>query len=101
MIHAPMPGRVIILAMAILLFSPLSATVQDPIVRYTAKQLECARFLEIGESRILTQAGGRTRRQTSSRRGVWQFRAKQAGQEVLLEGWLDSLTITRKSAETT
>ena len=101
MIHAPMPGRVIILAMAILPFSPLSATVQDPIVRYTAKQLDCARFLEIGESRILTEAGGRTRRQMSDRRGVWQFRAAQSNDDVTLEGWLDSLVLSRRSPETT
>ncbi len=73
---------------------------QDWTVRYTAQQLNCARFLETGESRILTEAGGRTRNQTSWRRGVWQFLAVQNNRDVALEGWLDSLTVTRRSAET-
>jgi hypothetical protein len=73
---------------------------QDNAIGYTAQQLECARFLETGESRILTEAGGRTRHQTSARRGSWQFRATQSEDQVVLEGWLDSLTITRRSQET-
>jgi hypothetical protein len=63
--------------------------------------LNCARFLELGESRIFTESGGRSRRQTSTRRGAWQFRATPSGQQVALEGWLDSLNITRRSGETT
>ena len=57
-------------------------------------------FVETGESKILTESGGRIRRQTSSRRGTWQFRATPSGQELALEGWLDSLTLTRRSPET-
>ncbi len=56
--------------------------------------------METGESKILTEAGGRTRRQTSTRRGTWQFRATPSGPELALEGWLDSLFITRRSEET-
>jgi hypothetical protein len=74
---------------------------QDNAVGYTAQQLECARFLEVGESRILTEAGGTTRNQTSVRRGFWQFRAVSSNRDVALEGWLDSLTVTRRSEETT
>lgn len=88
------------MAVAVLLLAGRSATGQDTIIGYTAKQLDCARFLEIGDSRILTEAGGRTRRQTSARRGTWQFRASPADRQLTLEGWLDSLTITRRSEET-
>jgi hypothetical protein len=71
----------------------------DGTIGYTARELECARFLEIGESKILTESGGRARRQTSSRRGTWQFRATASKDGVTLEGWLDSLNLSRRSAE--
>ena len=74
---------------------------QEPDFRYRADQLNCARFLENGESRILTQSGGRGREQTAGRTGVWEFRAVPAGRGVALEGWLDSLSLWRQSAETT
>jgi hypothetical protein len=70
-------------------------------VRYSATQLNCARFLESAESSIQTQFGGRSREQTSGRRGVWRFRATSSDNEVVLEGWLDSLALWRRSAETT
>ena len=47
----------------------------------------------------MTEAGGRTRRQISIRRGTWQFRAAPADTNLLLEAWLDSLSITRRSEE--
>ncbi len=78
-----------------------SAVGQEPAVGYTAEQLQCARFLEIGDSRILTEAGGRIRNQTSARRGFWQFRAAPSNDDVGLEGWLDTLVLTRRSPETT
>jgi len=68
-------------------------------IGYTANQLDCARFLETGESRILTEAGGRIRNQTSARRGFWQFRAAPLNGTVSLEGWLDTLMLTRRSPE--
>jgi hypothetical protein len=74
---------------------------QDSQLRYRAEQLNCAKFLETAESKILTQSGGRGREQTAGRIGVWQFRAAPAGREVALEGWLDSLALWRRSAETT
>src|SRR5688572_7380750 len=83
-----------------LLLGIVFAIQQTPAITYSAAQLDCARFLETGESKILTEAGGRTRRQTSSRRGTWQFRATTSGQELALEAWLDSLAITRRSEET-
>jgi hypothetical protein len=70
-------------------------------VQYSPRQLDCARFLESSDSKILTQSGGRDREQTTGRRGVWRFRAAPAGAEVTLEGWLDSLALWRRSAETT
>ena len=88
----------ILMAVAVL-FAGRPAAAQQALLRYTAQQLDCARFLEIGESRIVTQTEGRTRRQTSVRRGTWQFRATPSDSGAVLEGWLDSLTITRRSEE--
>jgi hypothetical protein len=72
---------------------------QEPAVAYAANQLDCARFLETVSSDILTEAAGRIRRQTSERRGVWQFRATPTNGDVGLEGWLDSLALSRRSPE--
>jgi hypothetical protein len=93
-----------LLILVVLLWIPrLSAQSRQMavVVRYSATQLNCARFLESAESTIQTQSGGQGREQTSGRRGVWQFRATPAGDEVALEGWLDSLALWRRSAETT
>jgi hypothetical protein len=70
-------------------------------VRYSAPQLNCARFLETTESDIQSETSGRIRKQTAGRRGVWQFRATPAVDGLSLEGWLDSLSLWRKSQETT
>jgi hypothetical protein len=78
-----------------------SAQTQAIGVRYSAKQLNCARFLENAASKIVTQAGGQGREQTSGRTGVWQFRATPSNDNVALEGWLDSLSLWRRSTETT
>ena len=102
MIHSQLWAIVMGLTMA-----PLSATLapidpgQEWVVRYTANQLNCAKFLETVTSEILTVAGGRTRHQTADRRGVWQFRTAPSNDGVLLEGWLDSLLLSRRSPETT
>ena len=74
---------------------------QDWVVAYAPHQLQCARFLETGESAIQTESGGRIRHQTSERRGYWQFRATRFGNTLALEGWLDSLTLIRRSPEAT
>ncbi|MGH7510628.1 MAG: hypothetical protein ACREMZ_14310 [Gemmatimonadales bacterium] len=94
----PALGSAVLLGLALL--SALGR-VQDAVVRYEAKQLQCAGFLETAESRIQTETAGRVRHQTSTRLGVWQFRAVPSGQGVVLEGWLDSLTISRRSPEIT
>src|SRR5829696_7968847 len=74
---------------------------QSDEIRYTASQLHCARFLEAAESTIETETGGMVREQTSGRMGVWLFRAAPAVEEVKVEAWLDSLSLWRKSRETT
>ena len=83
-----------------LLGPPLELFGQGGVLAYTATQLNCATFQENGETNILTESSGRTRRQTSARRATWQFRALSADTNVALEAWLDSLTITRRSEET-
>jgi hypothetical protein len=100
MTHRVSPALSLLAAVTVLIIAGPSAATQQPAIAYAAIQLNCARFVEVGESRILTEAGGRTRRQTSNRRGTWQFRAVQADTNLVLEGWLDSLTITRRSEET-
>jgi len=102
MIHSQLSGIVMVLTVA-LLPGPLPPAKpwQESAVGYTANQLDCARFLETVVSEILTQAAGRTRRQTSDRRGIWQFRAAPSNTDVALEGWLDSLVLSRSSPETT
>jgi hypothetical protein len=84
-----------------LLWIPPGVAGQNWVVAYTAKQLHCARFLEEGESGIQTESAGRMRQQTSHRRAVWQFRAVPSEEAIALEGWLDSLTVSRRSVETT
>jgi hypothetical protein len=79
----------------------LSAQAEPSILRYSAEQLNCARFVEASESRIFTQSGGRDREQTAGRKGVWRFRATPDKGGLGLEGWLDSLALWRRSAETT
>ena len=102
MIHPQFSGIVMVLTMTLLPGTlPPATSSQEWAVSYTAKQLHCARFLETVASEILTEAGGRTRRQTADRRGVWQFRAAPSNDDVALEGWLDSLVLSRRSPETT
>lgn len=102
MIHSQLSGIVMVMTMALLPDTlPPVKPGQEWAVRYTATQLNCARFLETVASEILTEAGGRTRRQTADRRGVWQFRAAASNDDVSLEGWLDSLMLSRRSPEMT
>ncbi|MEO8090758.1 MAG: hypothetical protein ABI703_10715, partial [Gemmatimonadales bacterium] len=99
--NSQLSGAVMVFTVALLAGSLGPATPwQGSAVGYSASQLDCAQFLEIGESKILTEAGGRIRNQTSTRRGVWQFRAAALNGYVGLEGWLDSLVLTRRSPET-
>jgi hypothetical protein len=102
MMHAQLLGIGTVLTMAFLPATlPPARPWQEWAVGYTAKQLDCASFLETVTSDILTDAAGRTRHQTADRRGVWQFRAAPSHDHVMLEGWLDSLVLSRRSPETT
>ncbi|HET6837656.1 MAG TPA: hypothetical protein VFH24_06400 [Gemmatimonadales bacterium] len=87
-----------ILAAAALLTPPpsLSAQGEPVLLRYSSAQLNCARFLEDSESKILTEAGRREQHQSTGRRGVWRFTATPDSAGVALEGWLDSLAIWRR-----
>jgi hypothetical protein len=88
-------------AAVLIAWVPLGAQTPPITLRYKAGQLDCARFFETGDSDILTQSGGRGPMQTAGRRAVWQFRGVRSGDGVALEGWLDSLVVWRRSAETT
>jgi hypothetical protein len=79
----------------------LGAQALDPIPRYSPQQLQCAQFIETAQSTIAAQSGGRGREQTIGRRGVWQFRAAPSRGDIALEGWLDALSLWRRSPETT
>lgn len=98
--HSQLWGAVMVLTMTLFPGPHPPGPVQGSAVAYTADQLDCARFLETGDSRILTEAGGRIRNQTSARRGFWQFRAVPSHGNVDLEGWLDTLVLIRRSPET-
>src|SRR5215212_7120894 len=89
-----------VLSAAFLGLSSQTRAQTNKALRYDSKQLDCAQFLESAESHIVTQSGGRDQEQRSGRRGVWRFRAQSASEDVALEGWLDSLTLWRRSAET-
>jgi hypothetical protein len=78
---------------------PQAGLGQEATLGYTAKQLDCTRFLEVAESKILTEAGGRIRNQTAARRGFWQIRAAPSNGDVSVEAWLDTLVLTRRSPE--
>ncbi|HEX2249616.1 MAG TPA: hypothetical protein VHH32_04670, partial [Gemmatimonadales bacterium] len=92
-------GSGVIFALLLLGSTSLAAQAADGVLRYRPEQLHCSRFYESAESRILTQSGNRDREQTSGRTGIWQFRATSADSGLMLEGWLDSLSLWRKSEE--
>ena len=69
--------------------------------RYRAPQLNCAEFVETADSKIHTETGGRSRDQTAGRTAVWEFRATPAIDGVSVEAWLDSLSLWRRSPDTT
>jgi hypothetical protein len=87
---------------ALLLMAPPSLYGQGrPVsLRYAASQLNCARFLEDSESKILTESGRREQEQTTGRQGVWRFSAASDSGGVALEAWLDSLGLWRRLGPT-
>ena len=66
---------------------------------YTSAQLHCARYAETSHSDIETQTGPGALQATAERAGVWSFRARDSS-GVLLEAWLDSLTLVRRTGDT-
>lgn len=80
--------------------SPQTPT-SSAVFRYTAAQLDCARFEEHSRSTLDGQTGTRLRRETLTRDGLWLVRATGAGRAVRIEAWYDSLALTRESAEGT
>jgi hypothetical protein len=63
--------------------------------RYTAAQLQCARFEEISQGRLLVESAGRRRQETVGRSGRWSLRARDSAAAIALEGWYDSLSVSR------
>jgi hypothetical protein len=88
------------LAIAALLLAPAPPPPPPP-PRYTAGQLECARFRERARSDIRTSVGGRDRHETGGQEGRWVLRAAPGGDGVRVEGWFDSLAVWRTSEEGT
>jgi hypothetical protein len=69
--------------------------------QYRADQLNCTRFSESSESSILTQTASGDREQTSGRQGIWRFRTTVDAGTLVVEGWLESLELWRRSPEAT
>jgi hypothetical protein len=66
---------------------------------YSAAQLHCARFAETSRSEIETQTGQGSLKATADRDGIWSFRARDSSGGVALEGWYDTLSLRRRTAE--
>jgi hypothetical protein len=77
---------------------PLAPDAPGP--RYLAAQLDCAGFRERSRSDLQTYVAGRTRREAVEIDAGWRFRAAPArGDTIALEGWLDTLSVWRRSEE--
>jgi hypothetical protein len=83
-------------AAILVLLGGLLAPVQ---LQYRAVQLQCARFHEAIAGKVQTETSGRRRVETLGRDGIWTLRATEAGEEIALEGWYDSLTVWRAAAD--
>jgi hypothetical protein len=66
--------------------------------RYTATQLQCARFEETSRGRVLVESAGRRQQETVGRVGRWSLRASDSAAAMMLEGWYDSLSVWREGA---
>jgi hypothetical protein len=73
-------------------------TISSPPV-YSATQLHCARFTETSRSEIETETARGSVKATADRDGVWGFRARDSSGGVVLEGWYDSLSVRRRTAD--
>ena len=74
------------------------ATVPSP-PAYVAAGLHCARFAETSRSEIETQTARGSVKGTTDRDGVWSFQARDSSGVVVLEGWYESLSLRRRTAE--
>jgi hypothetical protein len=66
--------------------------------RYSATQLDCARFQETSRSQVRTEMAHGGVDATLEREGIWSFRAHDTAGGVALEAWYDSLQLRRRSA---
>ena len=73
----------------------LAAQAPPPYPAYAAAQFACARFTERVRTGVRTETGDRTHRSTIDREGVWLFHGDADRSSVALEGWLDTLTVSR------
>jgi hypothetical protein len=71
----------------------------SPPPAYSAAQLHCARFAETSHSEIETETARGSVKATADRQGVWSFRARDSSAGTVLEGWYDSLSLHRRTAE--
>jgi len=71
----------------------------SPPPTYSAAQLHCARFAETSHSEIETETARGSVKATADRQGVWSFSARDSSAGVVLEGWYDSLSLRRRTAE--
>ena len=62
-------------------------------------QLECAAFRERSRARLEAQTATRQRRETLTRDGLWRLHASAGPGGITLEGWYDSLALSRESPE--
>jgi hypothetical protein len=67
---------------------------------YSAAQLHCARFAETSRSEIETETARGAVDATAGREGVWTFRAADSAGAIVLEGWYDTLSVHRRTADT-
>jgi hypothetical protein len=49
--------------------------------------------------KVQTETAGRRRLETLGRDGIWTLKATEAGDEIALEGWYDSLSVWRAAAD--
>ncbi len=94
-----MPGRNARLRLAglalQLVAGSLAAQAQQAFPAYAASQFACARFTERVRTGVRTEAGDRTHLSTIDRDDVWLFHGDADRSSVALEGWLDTLTVSR------
>ncbi len=102
--HGPFTrlGRALGWSLALTLLAESTAYAQEalsPRPAHSAAHLHCARFAETSHSEIETETARGSVKATADRAGIWNFRARDGVDGVMLEGWYDSLSIRRRTAE--